>query len=507
MATLSAQPSTPMSVYRPMRFVIDRNDPALNLIAEIFIADASDVSTIGNGLQIGDVVVRYTTTVNGPVSMAAGQTILLNEDCDDYAGVHMVTNFFTYSGSDYAVIESEDFGAHSGGYMRIWLNNLVVWLKLYVWTDPAADPHEVVLRGTPGSDALTSIDVGPPLRDYFTHRIDPLLTSGMGWNAHGVSAIFYRVTITVTYDLPGVTDPPDPWDYDTWRLFNDDKTVTAWRVGVNGVHPYSGSPLDWDDIDYKSYVINSTNKRVMTLMPRPITVGPSDTMTAVMLSSKTMVLSPSTYNYSLPSNLRVRVYSMETGSPVFVAAATVPDMSAVNLAAFGWGFGPANLAPFMTVPSRYRAYLSNTNENILSEYIEVIVDPDCKEGSRQFGWLNKLGGIDQYRFVGRETYIASVKRATVKRQYSGGDFDYRERMYRALPKRLRRVSTGPVNDDTRQWLAEDLFESPTVNVKVTDRWNTAIIESDEAESRSTRVSHRPFTMEYRTGADDLSQNA
>ena len=64
-ATLITEPTSPASCYRPLQFAIERDDPAVNLIDEVFIADASDVSTIGNGLEVGDVVVKYSTTING----------------------------------------------------------------------------------------------------------------------------------------------------------------------------------------------------------------------------------------------------------------------------------------------------------------------------------------------------------------------------------------------------------------------------------------------------------
>ena len=58
-ATVIAQPVTPASAYRPLQFQVLRTDPSGNLIIQVFIADATDASTIGSGeIEVGDVVVE-----------------------------------------------------------------------------------------------------------------------------------------------------------------------------------------------------------------------------------------------------------------------------------------------------------------------------------------------------------------------------------------------------------------------------------------------------------------
>lgn len=505
-ATVSAYPANHAAVYRPMNLKVQRTDPALNEVAEVFIADSSDVSTLGNGLEVGDVVLRYASTVQGSIPAIVGQTILLNAGMGQYAGVHLITKAFTVSANKYAVLDTTaqgDFTPVSPlGSMRVWLNNYTVWVKVLVYADPNGTPNEIIFSGQPNNSGLTTLELGHRIKDEFSHRIEAL-TTGSILNAHGVTATFYRLHIAEVYDVPGETDEVDPFDGTHDIAVDDVEDPGTFRVAVNAVHPYHSDTLDWTTTNLSGYAVGGSNfaRKFLTNAPRSLTLQDNDEFTVFMLVEDSL-FSP---DYDLPA-MTLRVFDVTGPSPTFV---DVIELDAIGrTSAVGFGIGPANIAPFMTVPDKYRIYVSVENEDALSEYIEVTVESKCGEGERTIAWLNKLGGIDQYTFRGREIQTSKTERAAIQRPYSGStSFDYRRRQYRAEPERVTMVSTRLVQASTRKWLVNDLTESANAIVQYGDLWQPCIIASGELEASTTKPGPKVVTIEYTTGADNLSQQA
>lgn len=501
-ATLITEPTSPASCYRPLQFAIERDDPAVNLIDEVFIADASDVSTIGNGLEVGDVVVKYSTTINGSVSIAVDQTILLDTDCGPYAGVHHVTNEFTYSGSDYAVIDATDEGdftpAMSEGGMRIWLDNYTIHFRILIYTDPLGEPQVVDLKGQPDDDGLTYFRPDLHIRDYFSHRIEDFIGAvdggGFVQNAHGVTALFYRIHIAEVYDVPG-EDAPDPFDGEHDVEVDDTESADSFRVAVNAVHPYASSLLDWSSAGMGSFVAGSSSRKFLTNMPRTITLRRGDHF-------RLFILSDAENAYEV-SNMEVR----------FAIAGVGADQETVELdditSAFAVACGPADIAGmFSTEPTQYAVLLRTPGGTVLSETITIKVDDHCSENERTFGFLNKLGGVDQYTFAGREISTSRTKRASVRKMYGPGTgFDYTERPYRAEPERTAVVSTKPVPREVHKWLGQDFSESANTVAVVEDRVCACVLLTSDVVSGNTGPMLKPFTVEYRLGVDNLSQRS
>ncbi len=518
MAATVTQPASPASCYRPIRFTVLRSDPVLSQIDEVFIADSSDVSTLGNDLQVGDVVMLFSSATQGPVPLQAGQTILMDAGCGPYAGVHMVTNYFTDSGDKYAVIQSANYGDYTPpdiGAFRVWLNNYAIHLRLLVYPTVGSAPEVVDLRATPDATGRAHFNVDLRIRDFFTHRIDHFVvppTSGIAHDAHGVTALFYRVHIAEIYDVPGSSAVPDPFDGTHDVLVDDANDVSSYRVAVNAVHPFAGDVLNWSEPSMSEFVVGGTSyaRKVLSMLPRgvvrtqsgevagrKVTLRPGERFGIHMLTDQA-----TDYEIDGP---RLRIYNL-TNTPA-IHGDVVFTMSGPT-SSFRVGIGPGDLGETVDGMTRYAVWIRFENSNFHSEPIEVTVDARCKEGARQFAWLNKLGGVDSHTFTGREIGTSNTKRATVQKPYGvGTGFDWMERTYRAEPERSRVVSTAPIHRDVKQWLAEDLCESANVIVQDHGRWCPCIITSGDVRSYSTGPGMQPCTVEFRMGVDELSQQA
>lgn len=513
-ATIASSPTTPASAYRPLVYTVQRTDPSGSAVAYIRPADASDVTGLGGGLALDDILVEHAT-IMGPVPATVGQTVNLYQGCGPYNGVHTILKVID---STHLVIDAEDFGEYippgsPTGALRIFLNNYTVWARLSVWTDPAGDPQLVDMRALPDENGLTTFDVHEEVARFFNSDIHAYaLAVGGGLihqTAHAVTALWYRVQFYEMYDGSGTTDPFDG----THDIGGDEDN----RVAVNAIHPYAqldhtggiqSGGLTRATAGMGDFVPGGLTKRWLTNAPRKydstlgahfisLTMGSTDRFRLHMLSPTSQP--GSTY--------MLRIFDV-TGTPTLVDTIDV-DFQVDEMAAFSVAVGPADLAPFITVPAKYRAYLSNVGEAFLSEYIEVTVDSSCKEVRRPWYWQNKLGGIDGFTFTGREIATTGVQRKTLRKvTYPGTGYDFNERVYRTEVERSRMLSSAPIEDDVRAWLGWDLFEQPNVVCRLSETLVApVVITSKEALSMNTRGIFKPITFEYRMGVDNESQIA
>jgi len=526
-ATVVSFPPNPASVYRPMPLQVDRTDPSGSAIAWIKVADASDVSTYGNGLQVGQVFIQHAT-IQGSVTMQSGQTLYIYQNGGPYLGVWTCINSWG-TGTVYTIIDAPAMGdfTPSGSptsALRVYLDNYTILVKLLVYTTPTGDPQQVVLRAQPSdADGNTFVNVDVVLRDYFNYHIESFIKPMPGvpvQSAHGITAIFYRLHVVEVYDSPDV-DMSDPFDGTHDIHVDNVASASTLRQAVNAVHPYASSVLDWTSADMSAFKLDTAGAAcsLLTMAPqvlvplpgyaggptlgRRVLAAPGDRMWLTALTS-------AADGWAVPSGVNLLAYRIEP---------TASSMGAIDVdiagpsAAVSVGFGPDNIAAILGTATRYAVWLNDENApsgaKRLCEPVEVVIDTKCREGRRPFAWLNKLGGIDAHTFTGREIYSTKVKRATVRKPYGAGTgYDWRERTYRAEPERTRTVSTKPLPVEYRRWLAEDMAESANVVAMDNGLACPVVLLTDEAQGGSTMpVSSKPFTVEYRLGVDNISQQA
>lgn len=520
-ATVVSFPPDPASVYRPMPLRLKRNDPPGSQITWIKVADATDVSTYGNGLQVGQVFIQHAM-IQGSVPMQAGQTLHIYQNGGPYEGVWTCINSWG-TGTVYTIIDAPAMGdfTPSGSptsALRVYLDNYTILTKVLIYTDPTGTPQQVVLRAQPSDAAGNAyVNVDVVLRDYFNYRIESFIKPMAGvpvQSAHGITAIFYRLHVVEVYDSPDV-DMGDPFDGTHDIHVDDPDNIATMRVAVNAVHPYASTVVDWSSADMSAFVLG-TGKKLLTTAPRgPVRLGGAvltpegDTLPGprvMALPSSWMWLHVLTPPGTWTTSCQLAVVDLSGSTPSLVG--TVGISVGDPTAAIAVGYGPGNLGSMVAGLSRYSVIL-RSGFTALTEPIEVAVDLKCREGGRPFAWLNKLGGVDAHTFTGREIYSSKVKRATVRKPYGAGTgYDWRERTYRAEPERTRTVSTKPLPAEYRRWLAEDMAESANVVAIEGGRVVPVILLTDEAQGGSTTpVSHKPFTVEYRLGVDNLSQQS
>ena len=514
-ASVTDSPSNYVSAYRPMNITVERDDPAGSQVSFIRPATASDVSTLGNGLAEGDILVSHAV-LQGSVIAQADQTVHIYEGCGDYNGVHTILNAFDVSGTKYMVIDSADYGAitPSSGYLRIWLENYAIHCRVYIHNDPGNDPEYVDLGPMPvEDDGSVTFDIGKAIRRHFSDDMSKFCKDIPGseiiQNAHSFTATFYTWAIAETYDVPGETDPADPFDGD-----HDVDEQTTYLVAVNAIHPYqqthevgvsgTNTPTDltWEDTDLSDYVVVD-GERFLTYAPRMLWMHEDDRFRVAILTREA-----SNYQFASDWYLRVRAIN-EDGTTGAQILAKQMALGSVDTAAVSIAVGPADLSPFMTLPASgwYRFYVSNFNENILSETFDIRIHSKCSEVRRPIHALNKLGGVDSYTMMGREIMTSRVGRAIKRKPMGGGSgFDWTRRVYKTAIERIRRLSTLGIERSTRQWLVETFMESPNTLATIGDSLLTPVdITTESHEAYTTETGLRRMVVDMAMGVDNYSQ--
>jgi hypothetical protein len=529
-ATLTSSPATPASVYRPLAFVVTRTDPVPSLVTGVFIATETHVTDLGGDLEEGDVVVAHGLyqVETGGATAQVGQTVLITS-AGPYTGVQRIAKTpFVVDGVTYTVIDSADLGAYTGTSattLRLWLDNYQIIPRVLIYTDPATAPQIVTLKGViPGPDKKAIVHVEGAIERYFSHRIEPFVESAAPiLNAHGVTALFYRVHLVEGYDL--VQDGaayfnPDPFEGD-WDIVKDDtNNVLTFRVAVNGIHPYGDQYLPgWEvaDMDIFTPDIQEApgdpiSTKWMTHAPREPMIT-SGTKVALELHEDDrfrlhMLTDRFGENYTAVYKLRIRDITSGIGIGASIGLIDVTLGSTVT-AAFSVGVGPADLAPYVTVPGKYRVNIAKevgTDTAICSEYVDITVHKKCGENRRVFGWLNKLGGIDQYTFRGREKEEVKVVRSAVEKPMGRGTgYDFTRRTTRVIPQRLYMASTGSLSKEERRWLAEDLVESVRVETLQHGKVTGVSLVTSSVPAHSTGKGGRAMTVEFSLDVDNQTQ--
>lgn len=509
-AQLITSPASPAAVYRPLVYTVQaRGNETLSDVDYIRPADASDVSGLGGDLVVGDILIQHDALTGDAATVGARVFI---EGCGDYNGVWEVAKVID---STHLVITSADYGtvtSPASGKIVLWPEGYTMYAEVSIYTSTTGLPTKVRLRATPDNDGIATFEVDKVLKDYFSKNISayalPIPGGGITLDAHGVTALFYKTRFVEAWQ----EDPAmDPWDGD-----HDIDEDEDYLVAVNAVHPYCGDLLTWETAGMTIHQLGGTDyaRRFLTHYPRTDIVAGSYTGPRLTLADtdhfRVFVLNRSNDSYAV--DYKLMVYDMTSGSAVFVDNIDIEldDPSA----AFAVGVGPADLSPHITVPAKYRVFISgplatSLPSGLYSELLEVTVDTACKEVRRPMAALNSLGGVDLYTFTGREIETERAKRATVSKPYSPGTgFDYLESTYRNEPDTQFTLSSAPLDRERRKWVTRTFMRSANVVLKLSaTQAATVILTKDQAPSSTTGPATRPVTIEYRLGVDGLAQQA
>lgn len=493
-ATLLSSPASPASAYRPLEYRVQgRGVGSLYVVGSVTIADASDVTALGAPLVVGDVLIEHAG-----VPAEVGDTVYV-EGCGSYNGLWTVAKVIVDTGSpQYLTITAPDYGDVTPGSGNIiaWPEGYTVYAEVSIYTDPAAPPTKVRMRGTPDLQGVATFPVNTVVKDYFASDISafalPIVGGGVTQDAHGVTALFYTTRFVEAWQ-----DDPliDPWD-GTHEIDED----ADYRTAVNAVHPYCSDLTTWETDDMELFVCDTaeTGRKFLTNAPRTLTLADSDHFRLFFLLADP-------WN----GHFTIRVNSLSSsGVPTGEVIAENVDLGHES-AAMCIAVGPADLSPLISVPTNYRVFVSNNDGDQVSEYFYFTVDTKCKEVRRPMAALNSLGGIDLFTFTGREIQTERAKRATVRKPYSSGTgFDYMERTYRNEPNASFLLSSGLLTNANRKWVTQLFMRSSNVVCRLSNtQAATVVLLSDAAEAYNTGGATKPVTIEYRLGVDGIAQNA
>jgi len=493
-----SQPTRWSSCYRPMTFELSSDRFPNATLGEVNIP----LATITQ--DVLDRVVLRNFTPFGTYDLSAGDTIEISAtDNGRYLGNWRVLSVTSLGGGILdCVIDAPYEGNETGGFVaRLYPDLRIVCAVTFPEFGRIV---EVDLR--PDENYRFFADVSDICARQFESVFDHVTPGGaLGLAGSGDKCIAtaYDVTFTERYTKwedgePTVTDDTD----------NAEK-VRGFRA-VNMVHPYyrngDGPDLDWStdigNVFPMGGATGGSTRPALTYGSRSLQVVESgdDFLLAVLCDTS----GEAAWTISATSYL--------DGSPISIQTALIPSLPKY---AAVFAVGPAQLPGLLTGADSYLIRITNRNGQDILEPFTLKYEPCIQsEVSRRIWWRNKLGGIDQFTFRGREVERPSATRQSVTRMsnplpvdtlYRGG---WMERVSRVMPTRTRSLSSRFLSALESRWLTEDFFESSDHALNPRKGWwSPVIVESTDAVPFGTdRVAQR-FSFDYHLGVDNMSQRA
>ena len=261
---------------------------------------------------------------------------------------------------------------------------------------------------------------------------------------------------------------------------NCDGTVMSYlnQATSNTAYAYHGAfdYSDWTSYNYTDYlgVWASASKATTfaTNSPRELDVTYNDSYFLDILS----LTSPTTFTN--PANGCVSLEVVRYNKDTTTSTITVPTSALVNNKRFRLAVGPYDLNDITNIPfiNQYVRYytirlvwqVGVTNLHYLSETFTFNVKKPSEFATR-IGFINQLGGIDQYTYYHRNRKTWSIIRSTFRksllRRYSN-DWTYQigdrqVETYNIDVTQKHNVSTF-VKPEDASWISLELYASPTV---------------------------------------------
>lgn len=495
--SLISAPERWTSAYRPMEFafrstLFDMSDPGdradiiditQNALGETVLTTLQNFAT--GDAQVGNLI-RITGTQFGV-----------------YDGEHRIRRIVsTFPELRVAISATYTIDDTGGTVYRLYDG-----LRTGVEVRFTANTNVVSFTVQPDADGIFTVNIADACARQF---ISPFNEAFIGapniyLSADRSIAMGYTVTaferyIQWTDGTPTVVELRKPFQLD---LF-------GYRV-VNSCHPYhheqfgGGIDMDWQST-YDDYVFTqtATGREFLTWGDRTTQkVKAGENFYLAMLWDANGQTAGTDF-----------VVSTYTQAGAFIASQSFPLDDAPQFAAL-LNVGPAAIGSLLNDNvDYYLVGVRNRNDAFISETFKLFYDKTCGEVSRRFYWQNKLGGIDQFTFNGREKEFVSTAREEVSASYIplNSTQGFNRRTYRTNVERARTISSDLLKQEVLGWLAEDLFESSDVRTFVNTRartphtwWTPVIILTNEAPHRNTDNQMRRMIFDYSLGVDNRSQ--
>ncbi len=195
------------------------------------------------------------------------------------------------------------------------------------------------------------------------------------------------------------------------------------------------------------------------------------------------------------------------------------------------GCGPANLAPYHTMPSGTKSYKvavrDDSNSNITQNYIFNLTEDDCKGFEKiRLTWLNRHGAWDYFNFTKKNVRTVNTTRKSFQ-QLKGTWNEDRFRLYgykggtktfRTNSKEIISLNTDFVTEETAIWF-EQLFTSPEVYVLsefsadteagIRRKYVKPVVITSQTYTRQTKANDKliQYSLEIEMSKDKVIQHA
>ena len=504
---LTEQPPEFCSAYKPLRIGVFSSRHPVNTtpgesnitISSIKVADATDVSTYGAPLEVGDLFV-FHSTVALPI-ITVGQTVKITGS--NIAGYNGVWRVLKVVSDKVKVIACDSFGTAIMGTMEKYYENYTLVATLTVQGAPGAAGQRLY-DVVPDASGIFYFDPSDRLRATFldVFAIANATEPTAPIDAEKYITQQYEVVFEEAYNIP---------DADGVNVFTELKkngsaiSVTNLKA-VNSVQPYhhidepTGSPdLLWED-DLTDYTVNGLGTfRWLTYR-----------------------ISDSTYNstaqrcaYSDPSWLAflydgaATTYRLRRSFVVASGASTTTyEDITLEKNSYLLNVGPVAL----NLPSdvvRYSVALYLANDEVIPPTWWTI-DQSCDGGTRFYAF-NRFGAIDSYTADGSKLSrgMEVSRRTLTKPQMArtlGVVGDYNRRTYASEPVATFAQSTRTESKEVARWIMDELLSSPDVRIQIYNgnraSYTYIIFDTDKAGG-STRSAR--FNLAWSQGVDNIRQ--
>lgn len=489
-----SQPTKWSSAYRPTEFLFASDRLPNTTLGDVNIAI---ISIAADSLGVRVIIASQFTTGD----LQAGETILIQgTGLGLYDGRYRVRSAAVSGANLIAYIDTPDAGADGGGTASRTYDGLV--LAGTVDFEGSGNVVEFELKPDANNNHFFTLNVQDMAARQFERVFDevqPALAFGAVGNGDRCIAQGFTVRVWERFTY---------WQNGTPRTVDDRKDTEVKMAGfitVNMIHPYHKSEaftMDW-------------GTDIGTVFPMGAGSGP---MRMLSWGSRTeqMVTNGEDFYISVllrtefENSFTIAVFPYNGNSQIMTLQAqiigTLPRYAAV------FNVGPSVLT-VLSGADRYKVRILDRSGQDIMEPLTLLYTPCIQsEANRRVWWRNKLGGLDQYTFRGREMDIPAVSRESISRvhnpipsssRYIGG---WNERGYRVEPVRSKVITTLLIHGDEARWLKQDCFESADhATVVRAGWWTPMVVEDNEAQSTGTDGIARRFALNFHYGVDNASQ--
>lgn len=486
--TVVSRPSQYNAAYLPIEYVFT-SDKSPNSIA-------SEISTAGTllGTSNSGEDVKVTCTA---LPLVVGDFVEL-ENASSYSGIHRVSSIITGTEGvnvtkfsidtpvNTSVISGELLTPLLSVTVSKYYNNFSIALDLYI-----EGAFIVRLRKKRNANDQFVFDVSNIIQEYLGSDLNDL-TETSHTVASDLARDFY-VEYAEEYDeiTNGINNL-------TLQSFTDDSANTF--TAVNSTVPYvwlsnfSIDSVNYNLADFYSASSPNTSTRFLTNQSQEIKIG----------SNESYQLSFIQGTIGVKDDLKRRVITYDTTGAVIATTDTTlissSDSEVVNVAC-----GTANLGAIITAATTKYDVKMVYGTSVISETLTFEIDTDCSKVERRIEFVNKLGGLDAYTCIGKESKDMDINKKIFKRSLNSS---------RAIPERsvttvsvdskeVYALNTGVISKEDRDWLIE-MIESPECYM-VIDSYRIPIQITDKFGIEKLAENSYNIQFEYEFAFDRITQ--